>query len=343
MADTKIELTKKQTEGVTPEEEQALLKSIPDEDADGIAEGEEYAKNAISDYLARTMEASEDKPARLAEAIGNLGKLPADQRALLTSDVYKDKPSGEQKALGIASLVGDIAKGYAEGRKQSLVPMMDKDTMALWAKFKDSKTSKNAMGTGNLNYNKFLQGEIKDFRASDSAKRYSAGVAFKQALEGMSNMKDNFMANITATYLFIKFLDPDSVVREGEIALTNSATPLAYRLKRDLEQATSGDGVAMQKIRKKMYEIAQSQLPQYLDKFDKEQKFREDVWKNEYGFSQETVDRIMNASLWKITDFNDSSVVNELARKYGFKDTKTTDKKDIVPTSRNEVDDALGF
>lgn len=335
MAKSEIDITKKQTEGVTPEDEQALLDTVSDDD--GIAEGEEYAKDAISNYLVRAMEASEDKPARLASAISNLGTLPAEQRALLTSNAYGDKPSNEQKALGIVSLVGDLAKGYAEGRKQALSPQIDKDTMALWAKFKDTK-GKNAMGAGNLNYNKFLRDEIKDFRNADSTKRYSAGVAFKQALEGMANMKDNFMANITATYLFIKFLDPDSVVREGEIALTNSAAPLAYRLKKELENATTGDGVAMQKIRQKMYEVAQSQLPQYLDKFKKEQEFRRDIWKNEYGFSDATVDRIMNASLWKVTDFSDSNVINELNAKFGIKNTNPKTKK--IPNYKNALDSA---
>lgn len=106
--------------------------------------------------------------------------------------------------------------------------------------------------------------DSKDFKRAISGYR-SAYEGYSRLVEALSF--DGGISDIAAVFSFMKALDPTSVVREGEFAVTANAGGLYDRLQTKLEGYKDGD-LLPEAVKREMYEVATELMNSYTNSYD---------------------------------------------------------------------------
>lgn len=94
------------------------------------------------------------------------------------------------------------------------------------------------------------------------------------------------IGDISAVFNYMKTLDPDSVVREGEFALAKDAAGLFQRLSNLAEEAKTGKGLTP-KARAEMRDLATDLIETYEDKYESVREFHEGKIKYRKGTDED--------------------------------------------------------
>jgi len=134
----------------------------------------------------------------------------------------------------------------ADQFKQSLVKMFGKQDLSqelTRAQIDKTKAEADkARGAGGLELTERARIESQlydDYRNAQPVKNFTQ---IRDAYRNIAALAKNpsGISDIATVYALVKILDPNSVVREGEIALSNQATPLAQRLATAWNNAKQG-------------------------------------------------------------------------------------------------------
>jgi hypothetical protein len=111
---------------------------------------------------------------------------------------------------------------------------------------------------------------------------------YKQALQGYNRLKSSLEAgaafgDIAAIFGFMKMLDPNSVVREGEFAVASSAGGLFERMKIIMQQADDGQRLTPA-MRKEILELSNDLVVTYNDAYaDKRSNYEKEFKRYQYS------------------------------------------------------------
>lgn len=100
----------------------------------------------------------------------------------------------------------------------------------------------------------------KEFRSLPSVKAYESSLPI---VESVRNAPDTPAGDLQVVYSVGKALDPDSVVREGELQLTQNATPLLQKVIGKVRAELSGQGRLTPQTRKDLVDMLDQRLQGY--------------------------------------------------------------------------------
>ena len=126
--------------------------------------------------------------------------------------------------------------------------------------------------------------------AKIASKEYERLSKLEQAVQAldMKNIKDSGPSDVAALYSFIKLLDPESVVREGEIALARSGMSMPQRLRNAIKNAAYG-GVIDKEFRAEMAIIGKHLAEQGSSRYHKSLAHQRNILKNRYNLKDEDI------------------------------------------------------
>ena len=100
----------------------------------------------------------------------------------------------------------------------------------------------------------------KEFRSLPSVKSYESTLPI---VESVKNAPDTPAGDLQVVYSVGKALDPDSVVREGELLLTQNATPILQKLAGKARAEISGQGRLTPQTRKDLVDMLEQRTQGY--------------------------------------------------------------------------------
>lgn len=126
--------------------------------------------------------------------------------------------------------------------------------------------------------------------AKIASKEYEKLSKLEQAVQAldMKNIEDGGPEDVAALYSFIKLLDPESVVREGEIALARSGMSMPQRLRNAIKNAVFG-GVIDKEFRAEMAIIGKHLAEQGSSRYHKSLAHHRNILKNRYNLKDDDI------------------------------------------------------